>query len=431
MDLELLTMSSEVIISSEQQNLHFVGEATRTGDDGGQFEQQEASGSSEQSDVFPDFTGTNAADALDGRVIITYTIVTSGRPVAFIKPANLAAYDRFYAIISQEENTATSTWTFTVLMSGIDATVANQPSLYCFVDANNVTVGTDSYGMIVYRNEFSNEDICTRSGGHWGELDSRGDAVCYASADTSDTDPLILKAFDSRAQPLSIISANTNRPREYAPNEGTPVNKEAFSNYIIDNSCSYMTLDHDFHSNGGPQIIGECNSPPIAEGITEDNCLMEQGGTNWTEMGSTNGPSQVSMLVDSIDATTGTPLEVMMFASGSSYQSVFTRQAHSVSSDGSSCFATAAWWVMYRGANRLVVHPDQSVSPRVRWEAGWGTFAAGYNFANRDEDQDWNGRPTATDPGNWIEGFMPYDSVANINYDQNSFMMVADSRKYT
>ena len=381
--------TGQVIVSDTYSSLHFVGKAIRGTDDDGFFEQQSGS---ERSNFFPDFTGTNGlgeSTELDGRVLINYSIITTGRPVVFIKP-DASAYDRWYTLCSQTENTMTNEWSFQILMSGITAN--NFPELFIFVDANSIpnsVLASETHGMIVQN--------------------ANGE-----------------KTFDSRAQPLSILDAKLQRPREYPPNDGTPVTHATFSNYHI-GDCTYDTLDHDFHSNGS-QIVGFCNNPPIAEGITEANCLGQQGGTNWTQQGDGSvGFSATSILVDNL---VDNPLTDLMFSVPASYQAVFTRQAHSIDSLGSpSCFGTAAWWAMYKGANRL--QPHATLTDRVSWHTGWGTYAAGYNFSTGDEQPDWDGTTSGDTRTSWIEGLMPYASREAINYDDSSLMIVTNSTRYT
>ena len=373
----------EVIISDEFQNLHFIGQAVRGTNDGGQFENETGSA---QSDVFPGFTGPNAANALDGRVLINYTITTTGRPLAFIKP-DVDALDRWYAIISQTEGTS-NLWTFQVLMSGI--AVDNFPELFIFVDANEIPASVfnnDTHGMVVYKPDG------------------------------------VTKTFDSRAQPLSILNVGLNRPRQFAPNDGTPVTTGQFSSVF---AYEYETLDHDFHSNGG-QDIGNCGPGlpgTFIQGMTEANCTGAQGETNWVDQ--LNDPDFGAVSIITGDLTV-TPLTNMMFACPSIGQAVFQRQAHG-HNVGTSDFSTAAWWVMYRGAYRI--QPHATLPNRIRFHAGWGTFAAGYNYIIGAEAENWNGvQPGDTRTG-WAEGLQPYNSGVNIN-NFNVTMIVADSTKYT
>ena len=383
----------EVIISDTYSCLHFIGKATIGTNDGGFFDQQNSSGT-ERSNFFPDFTGANivpgATDELDGRVLINYSITTGGRPTAFIKPNNLA-YDRWYAIVSQSEG-ASNLWTFQVLMSGIAAD--NFPELFIFVEAESVPESNfsgDTYGLIVQN--------------------ANGE-----------------KTFDSRAQPLSILAAETQSPRDYAANDGTPVTTAQFSSVF---ACNYDDLDHDFHSNG-PQTIGFCNNPPIAVGITEANCRGPQGGTNWTQQGDGSGGfSSETLTAADMTPRTDTPLTDLMFSVPAPYQAVWQRQAHG-HNVGTSCFSTAAWWVMYRGANRL--QPHATTPDAVTWDTGWATYAAGYNFSNDPEVANWDGIDTGGG-GNtgsiWAQGVQPYVSGLSVNSGRISLMIVADSTIYT
>ena len=385
--------SGEVIVSDEFQNLHFIGKAIRdTSSDStaAQFDQQSGS---EQSNFFPDFTGSNiipgATDELDGRVLINYTITTTGRPLAFIKP-DLDAYDRWYAIISQTEGTS-NLWTFEVLMSGI--AVNNFPELFIFVDANEIPASVfnnDTHGMVVYKPDG------------------------------------VTKTFDSRAQPLSILGVGLNTPRDFAPNDGTPVTTGQFSSVF---AYEYDSLDHNFHSNGS-QDIGNCGPGlpgTFIQGMTEDNCTGAQGETNWVDQ--VNDPDFGNVSVTTNVNTNTKPHTDMMFACPSIGQAVFQRQAHG-HNVGTSDFSTAAWWVMYRAAYRLQPHATNPGNNKVRFNAGWGTYAAGYNYIIGAEAENWNGvQPGDTRTG-WAEGLQPYNSGVSIN-DQSVTMIVADSTKYT
>jgi hypothetical protein len=176
--------SGKVIINDEIENLHFLGKAT-LGYNNSAY------------GVFPDYSGPNSA--LDGRVIHTYTITSTGNPVAFIKPND---YSRWYAIIYQAS--VGNTWTFQVLVSG--TSTLNAPDLYCFVNANDVPASSDSYGMIVFKSDG------------------------------------VTKTFDSRIQPLAITGGeNVISPIDPTDTAGLPGETSG-------HPWNYADNDHDFRS---------------------------------------------------------------------------------------------------------------------------------------------------------------------------------------
>lgn len=177
--------SGQTIISDEMENLHFIGKATLTGNDGGDYGD------------FPSYTGTN--DALDGRVIFTYTINTSGTPLVFIKPSD---YTRWHALLTQSN--VGNAWTFDVIVSGLST--ANAPDLYCFVNANETTAATDTHGLIVYK-----PDGTTRT-------------------------------FDSRYHPLAIQGGGTIVP----PSD--PTDSSGLPGITYGHPWNYASNDHDFRS---------------------------------------------------------------------------------------------------------------------------------------------------------------------------------------
>ena len=179
--------SGQVIISDEIQTLHFAGKATVTGNDGA------AVGD------FPSYGGSN--DGLDGRILITYTITTNGTPLAFIKPSD---YNRWASVITQ--SVSGTTWTFQVMMSG--TSTSDIPELYCFVDANEISVGSDTHGMIVYKSDGST------------------------------------KTYDSRVHPLAVVDGGTSQPRTLPANGGNP-------RTTTGHPWNFATLDFNFKSNDG------------------------------------------------------------------------------------------------------------------------------------------------------------------------------------
>ena len=358
--------SGDVIISDEFKNMHFLETLTADSNDGGAFDN---STGSNLSDVFPNFSGANAANALDGRVILTYTVTTTGVPLVFIKP-NANAYDRWYSLIKQSN--VGNDWEFEVLMSGI--AVNNFPELFIFVDANEVPIGSDTYGMIVHR-------------------------------------PDGTKTFDSRAQPLAVIDGGTSRPREYPCDEGRPRINEQFSNT---GPFGYDDLDSDFHSNN-QQNIGVCGDG--VEGETEANCLLH--GVSWTRYSDQlNEPFNIQSIQTDVAFTN------IMFAAPAVSQAVYNRLAFGFTSGVGT--STAAWYVMYRTAFQIQ-DEDLGLLPGggLQFRTGWGTYAAGYSFSSVEEDTGWFGGGG----GSYSSGTQPY-TAATINYTNNTFI-AADASKYT
>lgn len=117
-----INTSGQIIISDEMENLHFLGKATLTGNDG----------------------GSDNVYGSDGRIIFTYTITTSATPLVFIKPAD---YNRWHAVMTQSNSG--SNWTFDVIVSGTSS--SNPPELFCFVNANNATGTSETHGLVVWK----------------------------------------------------------------------------------------------------------------------------------------------------------------------------------------------------------------------------------------------------------------------------------------
>ena len=187
--------SGNVIINDTIENLHFLGKATR------------GSGTAAYGD-FPTYSGS--LDTLDGRVIHTYTITSSGTPVVFIKPAD---YARWHAVIKQ--SVSGTTWTFQVMISG--TSTSNPPEVYCFVNANNVATSSETHGMQVFKSDG------------------------------------VTKTFDSRKQPLAITGGgNAVSPTDPTNSSGLPG--------VTDNAAwNSATLDHDFRSSNRYTAISNSN----------------------------------------------------------------------------------------------------------------------------------------------------------------------------
>jgi len=180
-----INTSGQTIISDEMENLHFLGKATLTGNDGGNYGD------------FPGYGGAN--DTLDGRVIFTYTITATAPPLVFIKPSD---YNRWHAIITQSNSG--SAWTFDVIASG--TSTSDAPELYCFVNANSTSGTTSTHGLVVWKS-----DGTTRT-------------------------------FDSRYNPLAISDGGTLAPPlDPTDGSGLPGNTSG-------HSWNYATNDHDFRS---------------------------------------------------------------------------------------------------------------------------------------------------------------------------------------
>ena len=178
--------NGKVIINDTIENLHFLGKASRGGADS-------AHG------TISGYSGSNST--LDGRVVHTYTITSSGTPVAFIKPAD---YSRWHAVIKQ--SVSGTTWTFQIMISG--TSTSNPPELYCFVNADDVPSSSETYGMLVFKADGTS------------------------------------KTFDSRRQPLAITGGGTAiAPTDPTASSGTP-------GVTTGHSWNYATNDHDFRSSG-------------------------------------------------------------------------------------------------------------------------------------------------------------------------------------
>jgi len=174
----------KIIINDTIENLHFIGKATR------------GSADSAFGDI-PGYSGSN--DALDGRVVHTYTITCSGTPVAFIKPAD---YARWHAVIKQ--SVSSTTWTFQVMISG--TSTSKPPDVYCFVNADDVPSSSETHGMQVFKSDGTT------------------------------------KTFDSRKQPLAITGGgNALSPSDPTNTGGTPGTSSG-------HSWNYASNDHDFRS---------------------------------------------------------------------------------------------------------------------------------------------------------------------------------------
>jgi hypothetical protein len=189
---EATNSSGKVIVNDTMENLHFIGKATKS-----------TATDSDYGD-FPGYSG--AYDALDGRVIHTYTVTCSGTPFPFIKPND---YTRWHAVIKQ--SVSGTTWTFEVMISG--TSTSNPPDVYCFVNADDIPSSSETHGMQVFK----------------------------ADGTT--------KTFDSRKQPLAITGGGTTVPPS-DPTDGT------MSGPFVTGTPSttwwhpwnYATNDHDFRS---------------------------------------------------------------------------------------------------------------------------------------------------------------------------------------
>jgi hypothetical protein len=181
---EAINNNGKVIINDKIENLHFVGKATR---------------GSNNSDYgnFPTYTG--AFDTLDGRVIHYYSITCTGTPIVFIKPTD---YSRWHGLIKQ--SVSGTTWSFDVIISG--TSTSNPPDLYCFVNADDAPVGSENYGMQVFK--------------------SNGTT----------------KTFDSRSQPLAITGGGNIIP----PSD--PTNGTGLPQSTSGHPWNTATNDHDFRS---------------------------------------------------------------------------------------------------------------------------------------------------------------------------------------
>jgi hypothetical protein len=174
--------NGKVIISDQIENLHFLGQATRGGNN------------SDFAD-FPNYTSN--FDALDGRVIHYYTITCTGTPIVFIKPND---YSRWYGVIKQ--SVSGTTWSIDVIVSG--TSTSNPPDLYCFVNADDAPASSENYGMQVFK--------------------SNGTT----------------KTFDSRRQPLAI----TGGGNVIAPTD--PTNGSGLPTHTTGHPWNTATNDHDF-----------------------------------------------------------------------------------------------------------------------------------------------------------------------------------------
>jgi hypothetical protein len=191
--------SGKVIINDTIENLHFVGKATLLSSSGSYGD-------------FPGYGGSN--DALDGRVIHYFKLISQGTPVVFIKPND---YGRWHGQIRQYiqagyvpqsgEDSNTEEWRFEIMMSG--TSTSNPPDIYCFINAHHMDYiqNSDTHGMIVYK----------------------ADGVT--------------KTFDSRRQPLAITGGGTAAapPSDPTNSSGTPGTSSG-------HSWNYASNDHDFRS---------------------------------------------------------------------------------------------------------------------------------------------------------------------------------------
>jgi len=183
---EAINDNGKVIINDKIENLHFLGKATRGGNN---------------SDYgnFPNYSG--ALDALDGRTIHYFTITCTGTPIVFIKPY---PNGRFTGVIKQ--SVSGTTWSFDVVVSG--TSTADPPELYCFVNADEVPTSSENYGMQVFK----------------------------ANGTT--------RTFDSRRQPLAITSGGTViAPSDPTLGTGLPTSTSG-------HPWNYATNDHDFRCQG-------------------------------------------------------------------------------------------------------------------------------------------------------------------------------------
>ena len=186
--------NGKVIINDTIENLHFIGKATRGGNNSAYGD-------------YPGYGGGN--DSLDGRVIHYYTVTCSGTPVAFIKPND---YARWHGIIKQ--SVSGTTWSFDVMVSG--TSTSNPPDIYCFVNADDIPVPSgETYGMQVFK----------------------------ADGTT--------KTFDSRRQPLAITGGGSI----VSPSD--PTNSSGLPGTTNNASWQSSSNDHDFRSSNRYNTVAD------------------------------------------------------------------------------------------------------------------------------------------------------------------------------
>lgn len=177
--------NNEIIISDEMENLHFIGKA------------QYLSKTDAVLLSFPEYSNSATSfNVLDGLVTFTFTITTTGIPVAFIKPTD---YARWHTLLTQKQSG--NLWTFVVAASGASST---PPSVYCFVTAEHTAQPANTYGLIVYK-----DDGTTRT-------------------------------FDSRSGPLTVTGAGMISPKS------DPTNSSGLPTITSGHDWQDSVLDHDF-----------------------------------------------------------------------------------------------------------------------------------------------------------------------------------------
>jgi hypothetical protein len=172
--------TGHILISSDVKSLHYFGKAD--------YVSTPLTGLTD----FPNYGGSN--DALSGRCIIRYRILTSYTPLFFIRPSD---YTRFHGIINQWQDG--SYWYVDVIQSG---GTEDRPDVHVFIEPTSMTP-TGDHGILTKLSDGNT-------------------------------------AFDSRLKPLAITyAAGVQPPTDPTDGSGLPGSTSG-------HPWNYASNDHDF-----------------------------------------------------------------------------------------------------------------------------------------------------------------------------------------
>jgi hypothetical protein len=354
--------NNNVMVSSDIENMHYGGKATRTG-------------SSSGLGSFPSYAGSSSGK-IEGRCIHTYTFVSAGEPLVFIRPSN---YSLWHAVIQQSKSG--STWTFKVLQSG---TTSQPPDLHVFVRPSQLPAPTDTHGLKV-----------------------------FLSSGTT--------AFDSRLNPLTIVDGGVSQPPSDPTNGGGLPGETGVigSSYWVYGANGCWGVERwnqgSMHAWGG---TGNGNTP-----LDHDFSCSNR----YSSSAMSNGSSYTNLMFAAPSLAQSVQQRLIRgYKEDENYGFWCTYCAcYGYGGCVSFCgtyldsiqrhYSTASWWVMYRNAFRL----------RSGYiDSGWGTYDAGYSYSSNWESAGWNGGGGAVNTGS-----RPY-TPKTINLQDNAYI-IADVTRYS
>ena len=189
--------SGHILVSSDIRSFHFLGKPD--------YNTTTEAGLT----TFPDYNIQDADNVLSGMRIHRYKIVTSYRPIYFIRPHD---YSQYHGVINQWNN-GTDHWV-DIIVSG---TIQTPPTVYAFTDPRAIATPSDTQGIQTFLSDGT-------------------------------------EAFDSRKKPLAIVTAAEVIPPEIPCDGGEPTEESGFG-------WNDRNLDHDFTSDDTYNSYSVSNMP--------------------------------------------------------------------------------------------------------------------------------------------------------------------------